>query len=372
MFIHDLWAWLIICGLLNVWRFGSYGSTRCITNMRKLTLFIPGFFGPVSKTLFGMTPDVPAIEKYFRFGASKSIQATGFTQTLFELFDFPKQKYDYPVAAITRLVDDDHDLEGFWMRADPVHLRPERDAVVLLDDSAFNLEKHEALILAADLQQVFTERDIELEAPTINRWYIKLKQLPEISTKPIHEVVNNDIDKNRASGENKILWDQLSNEAQMSLYNCPLNDEREQRGELPVNGIWLWGAGELPKFKKQIWSCVFADEVTTQGLSILTGSPYMNLPESLEDLINQSGEQDNVLAVISFGLRHKQYFDHNGWQDFIAYIEEEWFADIEKLIKQKELDELTLLTESHYLTVTKSSFMKFWRRHKPLHSYSRN
>ena len=337
--------------------------------MRKLTLFIPGFFGPVSDTPSGTALDVHAIEKYFRFGTSRSIQTTGFTQTLFQLFGFPKQDHDYPVAAVTRLVDDDHDLEGIWMRADPVYLRAEREAVVLLDDSAFKLEKHEALIFAADLQQVFTEREIELEAPTNNRWYIKLKNLPEIKTIPIHEVVGNDIDKHSANGDNKVLWDQLANEAQMSLHNCPLNDEREQRGELPVNGVWLWGAGALPKVKRQIWSRVFADEVTTQGLSILTKSPYADLPDSLEVLINQTGEQDNVLAVISFGLRHQQYFDHSGWHDFIGYLEEEWFAGVENLIKQKELDELMLLTGENKLSITKSSYKKFWRRQKPFLAY---
>ena len=209
--------------------------------MRKLTLFIPGFFGPVSDTPSGTALDAPAIEKYFRFGTSRSIQTTGFTQTLFQLFGFPKQDHDYPVAAVTRLVDDDHDVNCIWMRADPVHLRPERDAVVLLDDSAFKLEKHEALILAADLQQVFTEREIELEAPTNNRWYIKLKNLPEIKTIPIHEVVGSDIDKHSANGINKILWDQLANEAQMSLHNCPLNDERElSLGETSMDRPQTW------------------------------------------------------------------------------------------------------------------------------------
>jgi hypothetical protein len=337
--------------------------------MRKLTLFVPGFFGPVSETLSGITPDVPAIEKYFRFATSKNVQTRGFTQTLFQLFGFSKQGHDYPVAAVTRLVDDDHDLEGVWMRADPVHLRPERDAVVLLDSSAFNLEKHEALILAADLQQVFTAREIELEAPANNRWYIKLKQLPEIRTTPIHEVVGNDIDKNSAIGDSKVLWDQLSNEAQMSLHNCPLNEEREQSGELPVNGLWLWGAGELPKSRKQVWSRVFGDEVTAQGLSILTGSTYADLPDSLEDLVYQSEEREDILAVISFGLRHKQYFDHNGWQDFIGYLEEEWFAQIENLIKQNELNELILLTGENKLSITKSSYKKIWRRQKPFLTY---
>ena len=87
--------------------------------MSKLTLFVPGFFGPVSETHSGITPNVPAIEKYFRFSKSNSIQTTGFTQTLFQLFGFPNQDHDYPVAAVTRLVDDDHDLEGIWKECDP-------------------------------------------------------------------------------------------------------------------------------------------------------------------------------------------------------------------------------------------------------------
>lgn len=337
--------------------------------MRKLTLLVPGFFGPASDTLPEFTPDVPSIEKHFRFGTSKNIQNTGFIPTLFQLFGFPKYKQDYPVAAVTRLVDDDHDLKGIWMRADPVHLRPEREAVVLLDESAFDLEKHEALIFAADLQRVFTSRNIELEAPTNNRWYIKLKHLPEIKSTPIHEVVGYDIHNHLPIGKEKILWDQLSNEAQMNLHQCPLNSEREQRGEWPVNGVWMWGAGELPESKKQIWSRVFGDEVTTQGLSILTESPYADLPDSIEAVVNQSGEQDNVLVVISFGLRHKQYYDHDGWQDFIGYLEEEWFAGIEKLINQNELDVLTLFTGEKKLTVKKTTFQKFWRRKKSLCDY---
>ncbi len=334
--------------------------------MRKLTLFIPGLLGPGSD----MLPDIPIIEKYFRFGSIKSTQTVGFTETLFLLFGFLKSQYDYPVAAVTRLVDDNDNSEGYWMRADPVHLRPERDAVVLLDNSAFNLDKHEALIFAADLQQVFTERDIELEVPTNSRWYIRLKSLPKITTTSIHEVVGEDIEQNSAVGENHVFWDQLLNEAQMSLHRCPLNNIRKQRGELPVNGVWLWGAGALPEPKKQIWSCVFGDEVTTEGLSILTATPYVDSPDSIAAVVKNSSEQDNILVIISSGLRHRQYYDHVGWRDFIAYIERKWFAGTDKLFERKELDELTLLTEIYSLTVTKYSFAKFWRRHKPLHSFS--
>ena len=340
--------------------------------MGKLTLFIPGFFGPDSETISDFKPDVPSLEKLFRFGTSKNIQNAGFIPTLFQLFGFPEYKQDYPVAAVTRLVDDDHDLEGIWMRADPVHLRPERDAVVLLDESAFDLEKHEALILAADLQRVFTSRDIELEAPTNNRWYIKLKHLPEIKSTPIHEVVGNDIHNHLPIGKDKILWDQLSNEAQMNLHQSPLNSEREQRDEWPVNGIWMWGAGELPESPRTFnsnWSSVYADEVTTQGLSILTETPYGDLPDSIEAIINQCGEQDNILVVISFGLRHQQYFNYEGWLDFINYLEEFWFADLLNDLKSGALEELIVITKKRKIIINKRSFYKIWKKRKALCEY---
>lgn len=339
--------------------------------MRKLTIFIPGLFGPKSKALIPVTVDAPALEKVLTFATAKNLAVAGFINNLFRIFGFSATQRDYPVAAITRLVDDEHDTAGIWMRADPVSLRAEREAVILVDDSAFELNRHEAIVLAADLQQAFADYDIELQAPTNNRWYLRLQNMPDLYTKSIHEVVGQDISHHLCAGKDKTLWDRIATDAQISLHNCPINVDRLQREQLPINGIWMWGCGPLPNtVATPVWTNTFSDEVTTCGLAKLTKVRHQQLPDSMSEVLNHSSPQDNILVVISSGLQHQQYYNLNGWQDFIGYLEDQWFTDVEYLLKQKELSQLTLLTEQHELTLSRMSFIKFWRKHKPLHVYT--
>lgn len=339
--------------------------------MRKLTLFIPGLFGYNSNTLKTVTTNTPILEKLLSFSTSKDIAMTGFINTLFQIFGFSESQQGYPVASITRLVDDDKDISGIWMRADPVSLRVEREAVILADHSVFELNQHEVSVLATDARQVFMEYGIELYTPTNNRWYLKLHDVPNICATPIHEVVGENIHNNLYVGKDKDLWNRLANNIQICLHNCSVNYERQQRAQLPINGVWIWGAGKLPKAVPQpAWSVIFSDEVTTYGLSKLTVVPHHHLPESLTTVISQSGSQDNILVVISSGIKYQQYYDLDGWKGFVGGLENRWFADVENLFKQKKISKLTLLTElSQELTITKYSFMKFWRRNSPLHSY---
>ena len=47
------------------------------------------------------------------------------------------------------------------------------------------------------------------------------------------------------AGNEGSVWRRRMNEAQMVLHAHPGNEAREARGELPVNSVWFWGAGEL-------------------------------------------------------------------------------------------------------------------------------
>lgn len=335
--------------------------------MRRLSLFIPGLFSHPVPSTETFTPQTPRLDRLLRFGKSDDVLSDSFVSTLFQLFGLNVPKQNLPVAAVTRLIDEPHDTKGLWMRADPVHLRAEREAVILFDNTMFKLSKHDALILAAEAQQVFAEHGISLEVPTSDRWYLKLTSLPTISATPIHEVVSKDIHMHLPGGEDKTRWNQLMNELQMTMHHCELNRRREQRGELPINGLWLWGAGELPITPMHVWSNVFADDITTRALSKLTDSPCQKLPDAVGSLIMESTPEDNLLVVIASGLQYRQYYNFEGWNSFIAYLEEKWFADIEDLFAQKELAELQLFSDTRRYTITKNSFMKFWRHFKSLH-----
>lgn len=340
--------------------------------MRKLTLFIPGFFGPKIAHLTASHPDIPVLEKCLRFATTQSTPDPGFINALWQLFGLGPVQYDHPIAAITRLVDDGQDVSGIWIRADPVSLQAGRDAVVLQDPTTFDLDKHEALIFAADIKQLFADQGLQLQVPSNNRWYLRLPEPPKINTTPIHQVAGEDIACHLPTGKDQAWWNRLANEVQIGLHLCPLNRERERRGALPINGIWMWGSGALPSSPGRNWSCVFGDEVTTQGLSILTDTPYQELPTTAIELFEQATGQQDILAVLSLGMRHQQYSDISGWQDFIAYVEEAWLAQIKTLLQKKELSVLELVTETHKFTIRKPYFMKFWKPHKTLRDYTQH
>ena len=339
--------------------------------MHSLTLFIPGLLLPARELSEQDIPPVPALEKLLVCANREQLIPFGFSDALCMLFKLQKQfDKDFPIAAISRLVDDDHTNTGIWMRADPVHLAADQRGLILMDESTFTLDQHDALVLAADIRDIFSSQGIALEVPRTNRWYINLEKFPRIKTTPIHEVVGKDIHGYLPAGVEQIQWAKLINEIQMVLHENHVNQKRLQGNERIVNSLWLWGCGELPELQECSWTKVFTDEEIARGFSILAGISCEELPESLDDALDQSEENDDVLVVMSFGMRHNQYHDIKGWQDFIAYLEEFWFYDMQECIKNREVGELTLLTEHQQFTITKSSLYKFWKKQKPLSAYA--
>lgn len=338
--------------------------------MPKLSLFIPGLFFSNTPHSMGQITTPPTLARYLRFSTQHEFLESNFIHMLWHIFGYSNTQQDYPVAAVTRLVDDDQDVDGAWIRADPVYLRHDPQSITLLDGASFHLPKHEALIFAAEVQDIFTTKNLLLQAPTNNRWYIKLTKSPKIRTTSIHDVVGCNTGKYLPIGEDKTQWDRLSNEVQTVLHHCTLNQKREERGEFPINGLWMWGGGELPPPITPIWTHVFGDEVTTQGLSLLSGISYYDLPSGIEDIADQILADANVLAVLSFGLQHKQYANLEGWKDFIVYLEENWFLGIELLLKKNRLSSFELITEKQIFTFTKYSFLQFWKKYKTLQNYA--
>lgn len=339
--------------------------------MNSFTLFIPGLLPPAGEWSEQDVPNVDFLEKLLARASREQLIPFAFSDALCMLFGLGREAdSDFPIAAISRLVDDDHSRTGIWMRADPVHLRADQRSLILTDESTFTLDQHDALVLAADIREIFSAYDMLLEVPRTNRWYLNLETLPAIRTTPLHEVIGRDINTFMPAGNDRVRWAKLINEIQMALHGSRINEERARRGERPVNSLWLWGCGELPYLQGCSWSRVFADEEIARGFSILAGVPCEELPESLEDALDRSGEEEDVLAVISFGMRHHQYHDIKGWQDFIVYLEEFWFPDLQDYIRNGEIGEFVLLTEYQQFTLDKSGLYKFWKRPKSISAYA--
>lgn len=339
--------------------------------MHSLTLFVPGLLAPAPELDEQDIPSLPALEKLLACSRHDQLVSFGFADGVCMLFKLEKEKdRDYPLAAISRLVDDEHATGGIWMRADPVHLEADQRGLILMDETTFTLDQRDALVLAADMRNVFMDYGMTLEAPTTRRWYVKLQSFPAITTTPIHEVTGKYVQSFLPAGKDQTAWSNLMNEIQMTLHNNRINTEREQHNERPVNSLWFWGCGELPQIQNCPWTRVFTDEEISRGLSVLAGIPCMELPDSLDDLFQLCNDEDDILIIMSFGMRHHQYHDINGWRDFISYLEQFWFQDALACLKGNDIKELTLLTEHQQFTVTKSSLYKFWKHTRPISDYA--
>ncbi|HET9483948.1 MAG TPA: phosphoglycerate mutase, partial [Xanthomonadales bacterium] len=71
----------------------------------------------------------------------------------------------------------------------------------------------------------------------------------------------------RGAGEAR--WRRLLNEAQVLLHQHPLNAARTAKAQLPVNSLWLWGAGPVPDWVRTDVATVVSDDPLLVGLAKL-------------------------------------------------------------------------------------------------------
>ena len=256
-------------------------------------------------------------------------------------------------AAITRLADAGA-AEGTWMRADPVHLLVQGDALRLRDASTLDIRIEEARALAAALQAHFSGDGLEFHAATPGRWYVKLGSREAPRTTPLDE----------AAGRNVFgllpqepWWRSALTEAQMILAGHEVNARREEEGQPAINSVWFWGAGALPAPARKPYALVCADDPLPRGLAMLSGAEVRGLPATLAD-VDLARAGDYVLAAITGRPREA--------------IDEQWFASLAGAIDRFDSVRAILPSASgtHVATFTRAARWRWYRPAKPLSAYA--
>ena len=149
----------------------------------RLTLAVRGLFAPAAPA-----PDVavPALEALLaRADRGRGLGTADFESTLLRLFGItPDPGADPPVAALTRVADTGRVEPGWWLRADPVHLLPGLDQLLMTDNRELKLQPAEAEGLVAEILRLFGADGWRLQAPHPERWYLTLETPPAITTTP--------------------------------------------------------------------------------------------------------------------------------------------------------------------------------------------
>lgn len=340
--------------------------------MCKLTVFIPGLWGPDVAFHAADLPALPALNWLLGRGRrERSVAQVSPSYDLCALFGLGQgSEGDYPIAALTRWSEGGRRPRGLWLRADPAYVVAGRDGLVLFDQRRFNLSRSEAHELAAAVRPLLKPHGLALQVPGPRRWYIRASAGLALRTTPLDAVAGRDILPRMPGGDDRIKLARLLNEIQMTLHAASVNEQRRQQGLLPINSLWFWGYGALPASIERRWSFVAGDEGLAKGLALLAEIPFQWLPEHYDGL--ESGP-DNAsgLVVISALQRFSDYQDPEGWLAALPDYEANWFLPLQRAFKSGRIARLEIRTGQDRITLGKQARFQFWKSAKTILSFRR-
>ena len=279
---------------------------------------------------------------------------------------------DLPVAAITRLADGGDPDDGWWLRADPVHLRPDLRGVFLVDARILAIEPAETQALATAFNQTFGADGLRLDPLHLDRWYLRLPFDPELRTHPLLDAIGRDINPLLPYGPAGRRWHALLTEAQMLFHGHPVNQAREQRGQPMINGLWLWGGGRCPAGARAPAAGLYANDPLTRGLARLAGTAVGPVPESADDWLDAARDEADSLVVLEATRFDSADDDLAAWAEHVAALERAWFAFCRRWLQTGKLATLHLYPgNGQVYTLTGAARWRFWRRSRPLADYPR-
>jgi hypothetical protein len=327
-------------------------------------------------------PPLPALALLLARARRTAMLASDADRWWLQVFGVEAQ-HDYPAAAYARRGESAQAGEGHrgaddapWMRVDPVHLKLERDQLVLLDDEALQLSADEAQALAASVAAHFHDH-FSLEVLASARWYARPRAPTRIRSVSTRAVRGRGIAAWMPQGEDAVLWHSVMNEAQMLLHDHPVNEAREARGALPVNSLWFWGAGRHRPLSPRPAQSAFGNDPLLRGLAREAGMSAAGLPLDATQWLASAPQNGIAWFALDALSAAADYGDSARWLTQLARLERDWFAPLLAALRSGRIGMITLdipvmddggesAVQSLRCEVSSLDLKRFWRRVKPL------
>jgi hypothetical protein len=286
-----------------------------------LTLLVPDLLPPADAPEAMRRLRLPALEKWLA-RADATREPGGGSAWLLRQWNL---REDAPVAALT-LAADGGPRVGAWLRADPVHQRVERHALVLHDACVLGLSREEADAALAELNAFFAVDGLEFVAPVPDRWYVRVPPEEVPRTVPLEAAVGRNPFGMLPEGGGRLRWPSLFSEAQMLLASLPFNAARESEGRPALNAVWFWGGGSYPGRLGRPFASVAAADVLARALALASGCAVKGLPTGIAQL--SARESADCLAVAD-GLRAPlRRGDLDAWAAAALALDRDWFSPL--------------------------------------------
>lgn len=329
-------------------------------------LVIPGLLGPFPPELRNderLQFRLPTLERIMAQGRSELLPSKDWPAKLKSLFQLPVD--EFPAGALGWLGEGCQPGTSHWMRADPVHLRPDNDQLMLFDASSFDLSMEEAQQIVDACNRLLREDGIELLVAAPERWYLRSDKPIRLNTTPLSVAAGRSLRQYMPTGEDSGTWLGLMTELQMLMHQMLQNEQRANSGELAVNSVWFWGAGSLPTKVAGDWQAVLADEPVAQGLAHLAGVVPQPIPKT--DLPPPCPGRALMLqtsltnALLSGDLKR--------WREELESLETRVLSPLLEQLKAGVLARLIIETDRLRVSLSRGDLRRFWRRPRALRHY---
>jgi hypothetical protein len=159
-----------------------------------------------------------------------------------------------------------------------------------------------------------------------NTWLFRAENFKSLKTSSVHLAKGRNIDVWMPKDTDQVgvakKWRQLQNEIQMIWHDHPINSARYERGELPINSVWLQGIGSLeqiqlyPAVKKADF--LHSNAQLTRDLAITLGKSCQ--PVHVQGLRNLKSGTHFIDGRSSMNAAEWQVVWEEIWQTCLGFI----------------------------------------------------
>lgn len=331
------------------------------TTADSLHLVLPGLLGPLpAASRLQPAPRDKLIEELLARADIAPFPGRDLATTLAALFglDYGSQS-DLPAAPLRLTGQGGGDAEGYWIQADPICLRPDRDRLLLFDTRDMAIKMDEAEQLACAICDHFSDLHWQLRQPTPHDWYLRLTLPPNIETSSLGDAFGRSIDRFMPRGAEALRWHGLMNEIQMLFHQAPVNQLREQRGLQPISGVWFHGGGSLPSRLAARFDKVWADDPLAKGLATVANIPC----ESAQPRVTALVDRQHAQLIVDDRLQRPVWrADPYDWSDGLAELSV-WISELVAAVRRQQVGRLYLYPcTGRVYNIDRRALWRFWRR----------
>lgn len=241
--------------------------------------------------------------------------------------------------------------DGYWFLLQPVHLHIASTHLVLTDYRQLSLSDNDAQPLFQTAQERCAEQGLQLVYGDAGHWFLRCDDWSDFIGASPDAACGHNIEIWSPDGAQILAWRKLQNEIQMEWFIHPIQEQRQQRGEKIINGLWLWSGTLLQQ------------NTPAAGATPITFNPDVREFIRSPQLIRL--DQLNAAALAG---------DWHSWVQKMVELERTWFIPLCAALKSgqksgQKSDQLKhvnlVLSNSNTLCIAKvttHSLRRFWRR----------